>query len=93
MRAKSEDFTQQEGGRNWLLLLMQYHARFNQDNNLHQLWQRDNHSIELYSPDFIYQRLVYIHQNPVRAGWVEAAEHYRYSSAIDYVGGKGLLDI
>jgi hypothetical protein len=43
---------------------------------------RDNHPIELYSPDFIYQRLVYIHQNPVRAGWVEAAEQYQHSSAL-----------
>lgn len=42
---------------------------------------------------YIYQRLAYIHQNPVRAGWVEAAEQYRYISAVDYAGGKGLLDI
>lgn len=61
--------------------------------SLHQLWQNDNHPIELYIPDFVYQRLVYIHQNPVCAGWVEAAKHYRYSSSVDYSGGKGLLDI
>jgi hypothetical protein len=36
---------------------------------------------------------VYIHQNPLRARWVEAAEHYPYSSAVNYAGGKGLLDI
>lgn len=82
-----------ESRRDWLLLLFQYHARFNQNNSLHQLWQNDNHPVELYSPDFIYQRLVYIHQNPVRAGWVDVAEHFRYSSAVDYAGGKGLLDI
>lgn len=82
-----------ESRRDWLLLVFRYYARFNKNNSLHQLWQHDNHPIELYSPDFTYQRLAYIHQNPVRAGWVEAAEQYRYSSALDYAGGKGLLDI
>ena len=82
-----------ESRRDWLLLVFRYYARFNKNNSLHQLWQHDKHPIELYSPDFIYQRLAYIHQNPVRAGWVEAAEQYRYSSALDYAGGKGLLDI
>jgi putative transposase len=35
----------------------------------------------------------YIHQNPVEAGFVNEAEHWKYSSAIDYCGGKGLLDV
>ncbi len=45
-----------ESRRDWLLLLFRYHARFNKNNSLHQLWQRDNHPIELYSPDFICGR-------------------------------------
>jgi hypothetical protein len=32
-----------ESRRDWLLLLFRYHARFNKNNRLHQLWQRDNH--------------------------------------------------
>lgn len=82
-----------ESRRDWLLHVMAYHARYNNNNSQFQLWQNDNHPIELYSPDFIYQRLGYIHQNPVRAGWVEMAEHYRYSSATNYAGGKGLLEV
>ena len=42
-----------ESRRDWLLLLFRYHARFNKNNSVHQLWQSDNHPIELYSPDFI----------------------------------------
>ena len=41
----------------------------------------------------VAQRLAYLHQNPVKAGIVFAPEHYVYSSAIDYAGGKGLLEL
>ena len=31
--------------------------------------------------------------NPVVSGFVEEPEHWKYSSAKDYSGGKGLLEI
>ena len=49
--------------------------------------------IELISPEWIYQKLDYIHFNPIRAGIVDKIEDYKYSSASNYNGGKGLLDI
>jgi putative transposase len=39
------------------------------------------------------QRLDYLHQNPVEAGFVNEAEHWKYSSAIDYSAGKGIIPI
>jgi hypothetical protein len=39
------------------------------------------------------QKLNYIHFNPVEAGFVLYGEHWLYSCAIDYNGGKSLLDI
>lgn len=39
------------------------------------------------------QKLDYIHHNPVRRGYVDLAEHWRYSSARDYQGQAGLLVI
>jgi len=39
------------------------------------------------------QRLNYLHQNPVQAGWVDEPEHYLYSSTRDYAGQKGLLEV
>jgi len=39
------------------------------------------------------QRLNYLHQNPVVAGFVEEPEHWKYSSVAKYCGGNGLLDI
>ncbi|TCL34896.1 hypothetical protein EV691_101338 [Azotobacter chroococcum] len=39
------------------------------------------------------QKLDYIHHNPVRRGYVERPEHWRYSSARNYAGEPGLLEI
>jgi hypothetical protein len=42
----------------------------------------------------IWQKLNYIHQNPVRAGLVKESTDYIYSSATDYyLNKKGLLDL
>jgi predicted ATPase len=53
----------------------------------------DNQPVELWSHAVIAQKLSYVHQNPVEEGLVFRAEDYVYSSAIDYAGGKGMLDI
>ena len=37
--------------------------------------------------------LDYIHNNPIEAGFVSEPWHWKYCSAIDYDGGKGLIDI
>jgi len=58
-----------------------------------RFWRADNRPIELWSKAVISQKLNYLHQNPVEAGLVFRAEDYVNSSAIDYAGGKGMLDI
>ena len=58
-----------------------------------RFWDTDNHPIELWSNSVISQKLNYLHNNPVEEGLVFRAEQYVYSSAIDYAGEKGLLDI
>lgn len=58
----------------------------------YQFWRHDNRPIELWSNKVIDEKINYIHQNPVEEGLVFRAEDYRYSSAIDYAGEKGLLD-
>jgi hypothetical protein len=39
------------------------------------------------------QKVDYIHFNPVRAGLVKKAEDWPYSSARNYLGLEGLLEI
>ena len=76
----------QESRREWLL------DKFETEEGL-CFWGTDNHPIELWSNKVIDQKLNYLHENPVEEGLVFRAEQYVYSSAIDYAGEKGLLDI
>jgi hypothetical protein len=39
------------------------------------------------------EKIDYIHHNPVKRGYVEEAVHWRYSSAKDYMGIEGLLEV
>lgn len=82
-----------ESRKDWMLHQFGRAGRFNPNNLHYQFWQQDNHPIELITHDFTMQKLEYIHNNPVTAGWVDYPHEYRYSSARDYAGIKGLLDI
>jgi REP element-mobilizing transposase RayT len=84
---------QQESRQRWLMWMFEQEGKNNPNNEYYQFWQQGNHPIELFSADVIQQKLDYIHHNPVKAGWVDQPEHYLYSSARDYAGGKGLLEI
>ena len=48
---------------------------------------------ECFSKKFTDVKLNYIHQNLVRAGIVINAEDYVYSSASNYAGKGGILDV
>ncbi len=68
-------------------------AKTNLRNDTYQFWQQDNQPIELLTPEFTLIKLNYLHNNPVKAGFVERPEDYLLSSARDYNGGKGILSI
>ncbi|MFK7953143.1 MAG: transposase [Ekhidna sp.] len=54
-----------------------------------EFWQRDSLAIELYSPEVAYQKLDYIHLNPMSKKWnlVTDPSDYLYSSAKFYETG------
>ena len=58
----------------------------------YQFWRHDNRPIEVWSNKVIFEKINYIHNNPVEEGLVFRPEDYVYSSAVDYAGEKGLLD-
>ncbi len=82
-----------ESRKEWMLWMMQRAGERNPNNKKYQFWQRHNKSIELFNNEIMQQKADYIHQSPVVAGIVNEPEDYRYSSAMDYTGGKGLVDI
>jgi putative transposase len=85
--------TEPESRREWLMYMFQYFARYESPNRAHQIWQQSNHPIALWSQEVIWQKIVYIHQNPIRSGIVDKASDYIYSSARNYEGKKGILDV
>jgi putative transposase len=83
-----------ESRKEWMLWMMERAGKKNSQNVAFQLWQHDNHPIDLYDQKILHQKLDYIHDNPVVAGIVERAEDYLYSSARNYYcGSKGLIDV
>ena len=82
-----------ESRREWMLERLKLATESHSRNKNYQLWQYGNHPEEVYSNKFMWSKLDYIHLNPVRAGIVEKASNYVYSSASAYVSDSGLLKI
>ena len=61
--------------------------KVNKQDRKYQFWKREALSIELFTAAVFYQKLDYIHNNPVRAGLCANAEEYYYSSAYFYQTG------
>ncbi|MCG6941173.1 MAG: hypothetical protein LJE69_07975 [Thiohalocapsa sp.] len=59
----------------------------------YQFWQEGAHAEMVISDAVMRQKLDYIHRNPVKRGYVDLAEHWRYSSARNYAGAEGLIEI
>jgi putative transposase len=70
-----------------------FNARQHSTNKAYQVWTHENHAIYLYGPNFILEKIDYLHNNPVRAGLVEKPEDYLYSSARYYAGLDCLLPV
>lgn len=89
----SELNNNKESRRDWMLQLFKHYAKSNKRNAEYQFWKQDNHPIELVSRKWIVQKLDYIHLNPVNGGWVDLTEDYKYSSARNYAGLKGVMEV
>jgi len=84
-----------ESRKGWILELFRRFGKKNTANRKHQIWTNNNHPIALFNPKTTWQKLDYIHLNPVRAGIVDHPEQYTYSSARNYCNYEGdpVLDV
>ena len=83
-----------ESRREWMLEIFRKAGELNSNNTRYQFWKQDNHPIECITPIILQQKMDYIHENPVRAGFVEKVEDWLYSSAGDYfLNRKGLIEL
>lgn len=85
--------TEPDSRREWMLERFKLATETHSRNKNFQFWQIGNHAEEIYSEKFMWSKIDYIHFNPVRAGIVKVPQDYIYSSASNYLEGKGILDI
>ena len=82
-----------ESRREWLVpLLKQYCAHLKRKQN-YKFWQNGNHAEIIESNKFFYEKLNYIHQNPVEDMIVHEPYEYLFSSARNYAELPNVLDI
>jgi len=74
----------QESGNNRLLRYFARAAKTAGRGNAFQIWQSGSDPEPILSYAFFLQKLNYIHENPVRKGFVSRPEHRTYSSARNY---------
>jgi putative transposase len=59
----------------------------------YQFWQEGSHAELILDEDMMREKLEYIHHNPIKRGYVDRPEQWRYSSARNYAGEEGLIPI
>ena len=70
-----------------------FYKKAHKGDRAYQLWQEGVHPEWIQNEAMMRQKIEYIHQNPVKRGYVDDAAHWRYSSARNYAGLEGLLDV
>jgi len=73
-------------GREWLVNQLRYYRAGHKPNQF-QIWQEGSHPQAIPSDEIMLQKLEYLHNNPVKRGWVSSPEHWRYSSAHEWLEG------
>jgi REP element-mobilizing transposase RayT len=76
----------------WLKQL-RFHKRPDKVQSTYQVWQEGFHPQMIQHTEMLNQKLEYIHNNPVRRGYVDEPCHWRYSSARNYAGQQGILEV
>jgi REP element-mobilizing transposase RayT len=82
-----------EAGVRFLLKRFAFAKRAHKRDRRYQFWQEGCHSELIWSEEVMRQKLDYIHYNPVKRGYVAEPEQWRYSSAANYSGQEGLMEI
>jgi len=59
----------------------------------YQLWQEGYQPKLIQTDGMMINKIKYIHHNPVKRGYVNDAIHWRYSSARDYEGIDGIIEV
>ena len=72
----------------WILNQFHFYKKKNKIESEYQVWQEGFHLQLISSYEMMEQKIEYMHQNPVRKGFVNNPEYWKYSSAcnLDFKG-------
>lgn len=82
-----------ESRREWMLKIFEDEAEQSKKHKTYKFWQVGNHAIEVFTEKFIWDKINYIHENPVRAGLVKQQWDWVYSSASNYQDEESVLEV
>jgi REP element-mobilizing transposase RayT len=74
--------------REWLLNQLHFFCPKHKAQSEYQVWQEGSHPQAIRNDSVMQQKRDYIHLNPTRRGLVSAPEHWRYSSAHEWLEGS-----
>ena len=74
-----------------ILKQLAFHKKAHKQDRQYQLWEEGSHPQQIQNQAMMRQKVEYIHNNPVKRGYVDQQEHWRYSSARNYIGMEGLI--
>jgi REP element-mobilizing transposase RayT len=86
------DLLEHRGARTLPEQLAWHKAKHKTDRD-YQLWQEGSHPEQIQSEEMMRQKVEYIHNNPLARGYVASPEHWRYSSAANYMRQPGLFPV
>ena len=82
-----------ESRREWMLKIFEDEAEQSKKHKTYKFWQVGNHAIEVFTEKFIWGKINYIHENPVRVGLVKQQWDWVYSSASNYQDEESVLEV
>ncbi len=82
-----------ESRKDWIIWMMERAGKKNRNNKDWQFWQQHNKPIEIKDQEMFDKTLDNMHQNPLAAGFVTKPEDWKDSSAGDFCGMKGLVEL
>ena len=82
-----------ESRREWILQQFRDACKHLKRGQHYKVWQDSNQAKIIYTNKFFYEKLNYIHNNPVEEMLVNHPEEYMFSSARNYAGLDSFIDI
>jgi REP element-mobilizing transposase RayT len=78
---------------NYILNQFEFYKLKHKTKQEYQVWQEGFHPQAILDEEMFKQKLDYIHNNPVKRGYIDDPAHWRYSSYRNYMGQPGLLEV